>query len=905
MPGKPGQSPGRHHGGAPKRAAESETISWKNSRARAEARRAPTATARGRSRAAGAPSAVEGRRARAQHLARRRVRRPDRLDPHRPGLGSVSRRVSLARGPAQTSVSMGQAALGRRSAREPWASRGAPGDHHGARRASPGARDRAESRRRAATRGTGAHAHRRRQVRAADAVERPGADVVSSPDGRPGRRESADTPQRPRPPRRHDALGRHPAGVRVGSGSALARPAKPHRRRQPEISTNARARAAGLTGRATGAAGPRVLPAAELRGPDRAARDPRDLLAGRAGRQGDDRALAAAGSRRRAVPAADLRRCAAQGRARRDLREPPRVPLRAIPLVGYRGRARAGPGAASADGRRRPRRTDRGQSGRPGIPALSAALADAPGDAVDDRRGALLLQLRGPRRLAERPHRVLRTQGRERLPRAGRSSSAGNRGILQSLRRTQQSRRVVDRGRRERGRGGAHHRGHSRGNGMDRGVVSESAGHTRRLRVAIIGAGPSGSALAILLAREGAAVTLFDDGRRPGLLVGESLVPAVVPILQRLGLEEETASFSRVKPGVSFIWSPNDRFSFSFARFAPGVFPYAYNIPRPQFDDAVLAKAIASGVDYVTGRAQLVPNTSAEAPAELQLSPATLRSAPALSGEQPELIVDATGRARLAARALGIPARLGPRKDVAHFAHFEGCRWDDVPGQVRIARGEAGWSWCIPLQERLSIGIVLGQDDAARLGRTPEERLERAIAADPGLPFIAGQRRRVTDVATYANYQLISERGFGRGWVMVGDSFGFVDPMLSPGVFLALRSSEQLADALTPWLRRRAIPSPAQLDSVLTSYAASQTAMLTAWLELVAYLYDGRLAALIQAGKAWMPDNPGAGQRASQTHIAEHVGLLASRAAPTSRYSRGLLRFLGRYRFPRGDPPES
>ena len=57
------------------------------------------------------------------------------------------------------------------------------------------------------------------------------------------------------------------------------------------------------------------------------------------------------------------------------------------------------------------------------------------------------------------------------------------------------------------------------------------------MRVAIVGAGPSGSALAILLARQGVQVTLFDDGRRPELLVGESLVPAVVPILQRLGFE--------------------------------------------------------------------------------------------------------------------------------------------------------------------------------------------------------------------------------------------------------------------------------------------------------------------------------------------------------------------------------
>ncbi|PYN85170.1 MAG: hypothetical protein DMD87_24630 [Candidatus Rokuibacteriota bacterium] len=435
---------------------------------------------------------------------------------------------------------------------------------------------------------------------------------------------------------------------------------------------------------------------------------------------------------------------------------------------------------------------------------------------------------------------------------------------------------------------------------MDRGVVSEGAGRARRLRVAIVGAGPSGAALAILLAREGAAVTLFDDGRRPELLVGESLVPAVVPILRRLELEKETASFSRVKPGVSFVWSPTDRVSVTFNRFAPAVFPYAYNVPRPHFDDALLARAIASGVDYVTARAQL--SASAGASAELQLGPETVAAAPGLSGRQPDLIVDATGRARHAARALGIPARLGPRKDVAHFAHFEGFSWDEAPGQVRIARGDAGWSWCIPLQERLSIGIVLGQDDAARLGRTPEERLERAIAIDPGLTAIVGQGRRVTDVGTYANYQLISERGYGRGWAMVGDAFGFVDPMLSPGVFLALRSSEQLADALTPWLRRHAVPSPAQLHSVLTSYAARQSEMLTAWLELVAYLYDGRLAALIQAGRSWMPENPGLAKRAMSTHIARHVGLLASGAATTSRYSRGLLRFLGRYGLRGVDP---
>jgi flavin-dependent dehydrogenase len=412
------------------------------------------------------------------------------------------------------------------------------------------------------------------------------------------------------------------------------------------------------------------------------------------------------------------------------------------------------------------------------------------------------------------------------------------------------------------------------------------------VRVAIVGAGPAGSALAIFLAREGAQVTLFDDGRRPELLVGESLVPAVVPILQRLGVEGETATCGRVKPGVTFVWSPATRFSFTFARFAPSVFPYAYNIARPQFDDAILARAVAAGVRRVVTRARLEPDTEER---ELKLDGETLAAAPHLDGRQPDLVVDATGRARHAAHLLGIPARLGPRKDVAHFAHFQNVRWDEPPGQVLIARGAAGWSWCIPLKDRVSVGIVLGHADAAALGRTPEERLQRAIANDGWLAGVAGDSKRVSGVATYANYQLISERGYGPGWVMVGDAFGFVDPMLSPGVFLALRSAEMIADALIPFVRRRVAPSSTELAVALRSYATTQTAMLAAWSELVAYLYDGRLVALLKAGQDWLDGGRGALKGAMQNHIERHVALQASGMATTARYSRGLLRLLSRY----------
>src|SRR5262249_8234755 len=138
-------------------------------------------------------------------------------------------------------------------------------------------------------------------------------------------------------------------------------------------------------------------------------------------------------------------------------------------------------------------------------------------------------------------------------------------------------------------------------------VASLSGSQMSVQRLAIVGAGPAGSALATLLAERGAEVTLFDDGRRPELVVGESLVPALVPILRRLGVEDVVAALGMLKPGVSFLWSATERFSFSFARYAHLQTGYAYNVPRKPFDQAILGRALAAGVQRVEARARLEP----------------------------------------------------------------------------------------------------------------------------------------------------------------------------------------------------------------------------------------------------------------------------------------------------------
>jgi flavin-dependent dehydrogenase len=414
----------------------------------------------------------------------------------------------------------------------------------------------------------------------------------------------------------------------------------------------------------------------------------------------------------------------------------------------------------------------------------------------------------------------------------------------------------------------------------------------RELRVAIVGGGPAGAALATLLTQGGHAVVLFDDGRRPELVVGESLIPAGIPPLRRLGVEDAVAAIGMRKPGATFTWTPEHRFTFTFARYQAWMVPYAYNVPRREFDRVLLARAEEVGARRIPLRAALERGTAAGG-AELVL--AADAAAATGWGAPPDLVVDATGRTRASARVLDIAATRGPRNDVAYFAHFEDYQWDDAPGQVMIGRLDGGWSWRIPLHERLSVGVVLNRAAAARLGATPEERLAAAIASSPVLAASVGRARRVTGVATYNNYQLISHRGHGPGWAAIGDAFGFVDPMLSPGVMVALRSAEMVADGLAAWRGRGADATPAALAATLAPYARQFTDLLRAWMELVSYLYDGRMLALFRAGDDMMAERGGRFAQALQNHIEANVAGLASGTSITSRYSLGLLRFLGRH----------
>jgi len=358
-----------------------------------------------------------------------------------------------------------------------------------------------------------------------------------------------------------------------------------------------------------------------------------------------------------------------------------------------------------------------------------------------------------------------------------------------------------------------------------------------RSRIAILGDGVSATTLATLLAEKGADVVFFGRGKKGDRIVGESMIPAMIPILQRLGVEEEVAAIGVKKPGVTFRFDHN-LFHIDFNVIGDVMPPYSYNVPRPEFDRVIAERAERSGATKVE---QLAKVERAEGPREVQLSADTLAAVPHWEGQQPDLIVDCTGRARVIARLLDLPVEVGARKDVAYFAHFEGVEPEGPEGQVLINRLESGWSWRIPLQGVTSIGVVLDKQDAQKYGETPEERLEGVIDEDPVISKAGANRRRVTDVPVYTNYQLVSERGYGPGWASVGDAFGFNDPMLSPGVFLAMRSAEMLADLIPA-------EGPVQIDRELNAYSKEVHRLIRCWHRLVNSFYDGSLPACHKAG---------------------------------------------------------
>jgi flavin-dependent dehydrogenase len=404
--------------------------------------------------------------------------------------------------------------------------------------------------------------------------------------------------------------------------------------------------------------------------------------------------------------------------------------------------------------------------------------------------------------------------------------------------------------------------------------------------VAILGAGPAASTLATLLAGAGIKVAMFFRPQRAPLLVGESLVPAIIPMLRTLGVEEQVRGFGMFKPGATFNLSEEVNFSFFFDQLRGAMPRYAYNVPRDRFDDVLLEAARQAGARLMETAAAV---EHVEGTDRVKLSRESLDAAGGFFSGEPDWIVDATGRARLLPRLLDIPCRHGGREDTALFAHVDDASLDH-PGHVHTTRMDHGWSWRIPLPGRMSVGMVIGSEHLAKFGATKDERYDQLLRRDSVLQSVAGKARRLTPVVELAHYPLVSERIIGEGWALVGDTAGFIDPVFSNGLFLGMQGAFLLAAALRDG-------SPAAFQR----YEREVIHHLEIWREIVGYFYDGRLFTCFKVGQKLRDTLL---VKLTFPHMNKHMGRIFSGAASTSPYSIGLLRFAMKYGLKDEDPRE-
>jgi flavin-dependent dehydrogenase len=311
--------------------------------------------------------------------------------------------------------------------------------------------------------------------------------------------------------------------------------------------------------------------------------------------------------------------------------------------------------------------------------------------------------------------------------------------------------------------------------------------------VAVIGGGPGGSTTAGFLARAGLRVALFERETFPRLRVGESLLPAMLPVLDRLGARDviEKHGFI-VKHGATFHDQESGLGSqFFFLEGKPWP-PYSFQVPRAEFDMLLLDHARAQGVD--------VHQPASVESVVFDRDGVTLQSSHGGKGTtRARFLVDASGRDSFLASRTGRRERIANLGKVALFAHFRGAtRFPGrEEGSIRIYVFEDGWFWWIPFSgDVTSVGCVMH----ARTVRGREGSLD-ALFDD----MVRGCREvaaglegaeRITPIHPVANFSYVNRPVVGDRFLCVGDTVAFVDPIFSGGVFIAMRSGELAAEAI-------------------------------------------------------------------------------------------------------------
>ena len=329
--------------------------------------------------------------------------------------------------------------------------------------------------------------------------------------------------------------------------------------------------------------------------------------------------------------------------------------------------------------------------------------------------------------------------------------------------------------------------------------------------VIVVGGGPAGSTAATMLARQGAGVLLLERERFPRDHVGESLLPASVPVLEELGVlgAVQEAGFLP-KWGATMVWG-KDRTPWSWYFKETNVqYPHSYQVWRPQFDQILLENSRSAGVDVQEGSRVSDVMFDGERATGVRYEAAD----GARRTEAAQFVVDASGQGGLLAHQLGMREWDPFFRNLAVYAYFDNFRRLPDPDQTNIfiESYANGWLWVIPLHTGwASVGAVVDSASSQeRLqGAGPAEFLMEQIAQAPRTAEMLQEARLTAGPSVVKDWSYVCRRLVGDGYILVGDAACFVDPLFSSGVHLAMMSGVLAAAYVTSALKDAGLRSAA------------------------------------------------------------------------------------------------
>ncbi len=298
----------------------------------------------------------------------------------------------------------------------------------------------------------------------------------------------------------------------------------------------------------------------------------------------------------------------------------------------------------------------------------------------------------------------------------------------------------------------------------------------RRADVIVIGAGPSGSAAATVLAEAGRSVLLIDRPAGTRRALAESIPPSARRLLTELGMDHavDAAGFQPWL-GNTVWWADAPARTEEFAPDATGV-----QVERDRFDAVLRDVAVAAGAQWVRGRVR-----------DVQVPTVTVDLGEETMEATAPWILDCTGRAGVIARK-GLRVHEPSHRTVALAGIWRAqSSWPDAQaGHTLVASHADGWAWSVPVSADRRYVTVMVDPERSRLahGVSALDVYRAELAkVQPFAPLMAAAR--LEDGPWGADASLYgAAQHTGPGFLLLGDAATFIDPLSSFGVKKALAS---------------------------------------------------------------------------------------------------------------------